>query len=199
MRCEKAIGLLVVAADGEIGPRARRALDRHLAGCASCRAEQVSTENVLACLRRLPRDAAVPAALEQRVLRTVRVLAADDGARGARTLWDRLRGVMPALAAASVVAVAVVGIRGNEGPLPGAAPAHEPAVATPAPAPPAVVRRGRTPVPDEPPAELAAEPDLFVDLDVVRDLERLRHFDAIAGMEAEDPAVEPVSPERSNG
>jgi hypothetical protein len=40
-------------------------------------------------------------------------------------------------------------------------------------------KRSQRPVPSQPPPELAARPDLFVDLPMLRNLERLEHFEAI--------------------
>jgi hypothetical protein len=62
---------------------------------------------------------------------------------------------------------------------------------------PVVARRAKTPPPDEPPPALASRPDLFVDLPVLRNLDKLRHYDSIATMEDDDP-TDDVSPP-SNG
>jgi hypothetical protein len=53
-------------------------------------------------------------------------------------------------------------------------------------------------VPEEPPAELASRPDLFVDLPILDNLEKMEHFDAIATMEDADPTGSDT-PEPSNG
>jgi hypothetical protein len=57
--------------------------------------------------------------------------------------------------------------------------------------------RRKVKVPDEPPAELASRPDLFVDLSLLAELEKIEHFDSIAGMESDPTAPEGTEP--SNG
>jgi hypothetical protein len=42
------------------------------------------------------------------------------------------------------------------------------------------------PPPSEPPAELAAAPDLFVDLPILRNMEKLEHFEAISTTTLDD-------------
>ena len=55
-------------------------------------------------------------------------------------------------------------------------------------------RRPPGSVPSEPPPDLAARPDLFVDLPMLRNLERLEHFEAI-----QTTTLEGQDGERSNG
>jgi hypothetical protein len=87
----------------------------------------VSIEGVLAALDGLSETADVPARLEADVQRQVRGLAADAEAnRWALGPW--VRRVAPALAATAVVALALIGVRAGETPLPAAAP-HPQAVA----------------------------------------------------------------------
>jgi hypothetical protein len=62
--------------------------------------------------------------------------------------------------------------------------------------PRAVARRAKERVPDEPPAELASRPELFVDLPMLRDMDKLQHFDSIATME--DDVIDEAPPP-SNG
>src|SRR5215470_5386342 len=107
MRCRTAHTAIIATRDGELGARRRRALDRHLARCGTCRAEQVAIDDVLAALDRLPDEADVPARLEQNVMRRVRALASDPEPRGAAaSQW--LRVLTPTLAAGAVVAGAVL-------------------------------------------------------------------------------------------
>ena len=197
MRCRTAHSFLITARDGELGARRRHALDRHLARCAGCRTEQVAIEGVLAALDRLPDGTDVPARLEQNVMRRIRALA--DEPVGWRASVDPsrwLRPLTPALAAGAVAAVAIVGMRSRtERPLDPTPPAAQVAVA-PRVAPAPAVRRAKTRVPDEPPAELASRPELFVDLPVLRNLDKLQHFESIATME-EDPTD--ALPPPSNG
>ena len=201
MRCRTARIAILAARDGELGARRQLALDRHLARCAACRAEQAPIEGVLAALDGLDREAAVPARLEQEVLRRVRVLGAEATSETAAQRVARwLGGLVPAFAAAAVVIIAVVGIRGRQqGDTGPASPAVARNATPAAPERTAVARRAKDPVPDEPPAELASRPDLFVDLPILRDMDKLRHFDSIATMEDDDPTVPDTGPSPSNG
>ena len=197
MRCRTAATLMIAASDGELSPRERRALDRHLARCAACRAERVSTEGALAALRALPLEGAVPSALEARVLRAVAQIRAEEAGHG---VWARLRdsigGLAPMLAASAVAVLALVSVRTVDvGPIvPGAARTSDRSGARSAAERPLVARHAKT-VPIDPPAALAARPDLFVDLPMLRNLEKLQHFDAIATMD-DDPSD---GPPPSNG
>ena len=58
----------------------------------------------------------------------------------------------------------------------------------------ALRRRPPGGVPSEPPPDLAARPDLFVDLPMLRNLDRLEHFEAI-----QTTTLEGQDGERSNG
>ena len=197
MRCRTAQTWIVAARDGELGARQRRALDRHLGQCATCRTERVSIEGVLSALDDLSVGTDVPARLEADVLRQVRGLAAD-GAAGdpsaAALAW--LRRIAPALGATAVVALAVIGVRTADVP----APDQRTRVAAPAPAKvERLARRAKAKAPTEPPAELASRPDLFVDLPMLRELDKLQHFDSIATMEDGDPTAPGEEPSPSNG
>jgi anti-sigma factor RsiW len=202
MRCRTAETWIVAARDGELTERQRRALDRHLAACGACRAEQVSLEGVLSALDALEPAAEVPARLEADVFRQVRGLA-EGAAAPAWTLPPWLRRGLPAIAATAVVALAVVGVRSSEVTVPAVhtkvAVAERPRVATP-PAPavakaepeaPVVARRAKSRAPVDPPAELASRPDLFMDLPMLRELDKMQHFDTIATMEDGDGGEAP--------
>ena len=200
MRCRTAQTWIVAARDGELTERQRRVLDRHLAECGACRAEQVSLEGVLSALDALEPAREVPARLEADVFRQVRGLAA--GGEPAWTLPQWLRRGVPAIAATAVVALAVVGVRSSEVavPRPNVTVAERPRVATPAPAQavakaeadaPVVARRAKPRAPIDPPEELASRPDLFVDLPMLRELDKMQHFDSIATMEDADGGEAP--------
>jgi hypothetical protein len=204
MRCRTAQTWIVAARDGELDERQRRALDRHLAECGACRTEQVSLEGVLAALDALEPAREVPARLEADVFRQVRGLAAE-GAGGGWTLPEWLRRGIPAIAATAVVMIAVVGIRSSQVATPEArksvAVAARPRANDAAPAPataiakaeqaPAAARRAKSRAPIDPPAELASRPDLFVDLPMLRELDKMQHFDSIATMEDTDGGEAP--------
>jgi hypothetical protein len=198
MRCRTAHSFLITARDGELTARRRRALDRHLSHCAACRTEQVTIEGVLAALDRLPDATDVPARLEQNVMRKVRALADEPVGWGASLDPSRwLRTLAPTIAAGAVAGLAIFGLRSTtERPLDAVPPPAPAAVARRDEAAAPAARRAKTRVPDEPPAELASRPELFVDLPVLRNLDKLQHFESIATME-DDPTDEEPPP--SNG
>jgi anti-sigma factor RsiW len=182
---------MAAAVDGALTVHERTALDAHVAGCPACAAEMRRTETLLTALDGLGRETEVPARLEQATLRRIR-LAADE-APERRRWWSWLGTPVPALALAAtvVVALSVTALR-NTADVPGAsAPAPAPQVAkapppVPAPVEPRVVASARPPVapavptpPVEPPPALAASPDLFIDLPILRHMEKLSHFEAI--------------------
>jgi hypothetical protein len=153
----------------------------------------VAIDDVLAALDRLPEQTEVPARLEQEIMRRVRALASEpDADASPASRW--LRVLTPALAAGAVAAAAVFGLRTVADRDPTVRVSAPVGVATRHDAPPAVARRAKTRIPDEPPAELASRAELFVDLPMLRDLDKLQHFDSIATMD-DDPtdAVPPPS------
>ena len=180
--CRRARNSMVASRDGELTARRQRALERHLDRCGACRTERVALEGVLATLDGLSLEADVPPALEHAVMRRIRALAEDEQESPRTLAWTRT--LAPAVAASAVVLLAVVGLRSGE-----VAPPRAPtkvAVASPAAAPtarPVVARREKTRAPAEPPAALASRPDLFMDLPMLRQFEKIQHFDAIAGMD----------------
>ena len=195
MRCGRAQMFMTAAVDGELVPRHRRALDRHLAGCETCRAELGTTERMLRALDALPMEAEVPDRLEAATLRQVRLLAAEAEERETTAWWRRWR-PLPAFAAVAVaVLLLAVGIGRRTGQMPVARsvspPSQKIARATPQ-APPTPAPRAEapksTPPPPEPPPELAAAPDLFMELPILRNMEKLEHFDAIRTTTLDDEA-----------
>jgi hypothetical protein len=227
MRCGRAERWLAAAGDGELSARRRAALDRHLAACASCRAEQAATARVLEAIAALPGEAAVPDRLEQATLRAVRLAAAaEDEARQMRP-WRRWLAIsMPALAAAAVVVLAVVGMEGD--PAPASRPAEVARRPAPRVEPPAAVARdggaarrpvtretappvevARRPADDAPPAapdapaaapvELVSMPDLFVELPMLQHLEKLKNFDSIITTTVDGDLQAPGEESQSSG
>jgi len=204
MRCRRATRWMVTALDGELPARRRRVLDDHLARCPVCRGEMASTAAVLEGLGGLATSSEVPARLEQATFRRVRLLAAAEAERAAeRGWWMRLR--LPALGlATAVVAFVAVGLmRGtSDHPVasrPGGGGRRVVAQAPAKDRPPLVASRdGRGPkataiLPAEPPPELAAAPELFMDLPLLRNMEKLEHFEAIRMTTLDD------GDEQSNG
>jgi anti-sigma factor RsiW len=200
MRCQRAQKWMTAAVDGELAPRRRRALDAHLAACAACRRELAVTERMLAALEGLPMEAAVSPRLEQATLRRVRLAAADEAERGPASRWTRWL-PLPAFAlATAAVLVLAFGIVRRTGQVPGA-PAVRPVPTAVAksepPAPPSALRpppriaKGGPP-PAEPPAKLAEAPDLFMDMPIIRNLDKLENFEAIRTTTLDD---EPATPD----
>ena len=194
MRCQRARKWMTAAVDGELSPRRRRALDGHLAACAACRRELAVTERMLAALEGLPMEAAVSARLEQATLRRVRLAAADEAERAPasrRARWLPL----PAFAlATAAVLVLAIGIVRRAGEVPGP-PAVRPAPKVDAQAPPSPLsppRRIVKALPAEPPAKLAEAPELFVDMPIIRNLDKMTHFEAIQTTTLDD---EPATPD----
>jgi hypothetical protein len=185
MRCARAQALMTAAVDGELTPRRRGALDRHLAGCEGCRRELATTARVLTALETLSMEAAVPEALEHATLRRVRVAAAEESLRPATARW-RIWLSLPAFAVATAaVVVLAFGIMRLTGDAPAGPGMSHPKAAPQHAAPPGPIARlpGRIPPPKappaEPPPELAAAPDKFMNLPILKNLEKLEHFEAI--------------------
>jgi anti-sigma factor RsiW len=208
MRCERAQELVAAAVDDELAPRRRRALDRHLAGCEVCRRELGATERLLGMLDALPMEAEVSVDLEQATLRRVRLLAADESEKAERTRWTRwlpLPAFAVATAAVTVLAIGVMRYAGETS-VPASIPSapvtpDRVASATTPPAPKPSARTG-APRMTEPPAELppklAAAPDLFMDLPILRNMEKLEHFEAIQTTTLDDETPSGEEPP-SNG
>jgi anti-sigma factor RsiW len=180
---------MTAAIDGELRPDRRAALDRHVAGCPACRDELATTTTMLDALAELPAESEVPARLEQATLRRVRQLA--DAPVRAERWWSSWTLPAAAVAAAAVAAVVLSGRPESPSAPPPAvrvasapAPSQVARAAAERPVAAVVAEAGRKKVvvgepPSEPPPALAAAPDLFVNLPVLRHLEKLEHFDAI--------------------
>ncbi len=174
MRCNRARQVMNQALDGELRPRRRRALDRHLVACPACRVEMATTERLFEALDLLDDEAEVPASLAHDTLRTVRLDAAEAAAARGRS-WGWGAVLTPALGAAAAVVLMLSGVARQD---------ESPQRALTAPARPQTriagrARRSTAPPPDAPPPALAAAPELFIQLPVLRNLEKLEHYDAI--------------------
>lgn len=211
MRCGRAQGFMAAAADGELAPRRRHALDRHVASCPPCRAELTSTERLLAAFESLPSETAVSERLEQATLRRVRIAAAEEAERAEARRWTRWLPLPAfAIATAAVLVMAVGIFTRSEVPVPplgevARKPAEDRVAArTDVPAAPAQTARAETPrriepVPAEPPPDLAEAPEKFVNLPILRNLEKLEHFDAIQTTTLDDEPATPGKEQPSNG
>ena len=204
MRCRRAQRWMVAAVDGELAPRRRRMLEDHVGSCPACRRDLAGTGEVLERVAGLAAQCEVPSRLEQATLRRVRLLAAADEERSAaRGWWAGLRAPALALATAAVAIVAVALTRGAGDRQPITSRAldqHRVAAQAPAREKPRMIASSerRAPkaaenLPVEPPAELAAAPDLFIELPILRNMEKLEHFEAIGTTSLDDGG------EQSNG
>jgi anti-sigma factor RsiW len=207
MRCARAQKMMTAALDGELDARRRRALDAHVAGCPPCRRELAATERTLAALEALTMEAAVGDALMHSTLRRARLAAAEE-AEGAARAWWRAWLPLPAVAVATaVVALLTFGVFRYTGEVPGPtgmerAPTGVARSSSP-PAPARTARASRPGAvepPTEPPPDLAAAPGKFIDLPILRNLDKLEHFEAIQTTTLDDePATPDGEPEPSNG
>jgi hypothetical protein len=207
---------MTATVDGELSPRQQRAFEAHLTGCAVCRDELTATERMLAALEALPAETEVPALLEQETLRRVRIEAAEEAERVAASRgWTRLR--VPAVVLTALAALVLVIVGHDEGrretevartPVAAAKPATESfarARATrtddrvaSAPAPAAVAQEPEK-APDGPPPALAARPDLFMELPILRNLEKLEHFEQIETTTVDGQPRSDAAPEQQRG
>ncbi len=213
MRCRRAQEQMTAAADRALGPRRRAALDRHVARCAACAREVTATRRLLDTVAGLMTEAEVPVALEQATLRRVRLAAAEEDETVRQPRWWSFP--VPALAfgsaAALALAIGLVWWSGPEAPAGGARSGLRVATASPSrrgeqrtPGGSREVRlanrAGRSAPPQEPPPELAAAPDLFVDLPLLKNMEKLEHFEAIRTTTVDEvPAVPGGQEPPSNG
>jgi hypothetical protein len=215
---------MVEALEETLAPRRRRALDDHLAACASCQKEIETTERLFGALAVLPMEADVPARLEQSTLRAVRLASAEEAERKAEGTsgfrWFRV--MVPAFAAAATVAVAFVATQRST-PVPSPVVAG-PGAAAPGPAQVAKAASRNTPeaaprvvaaakpapregrpqiavaaVPVELPVELSQRPDLLFALPILHNLDKLEHFEKIQTTVLDDDIGQPPGDTDSNG
>ena len=195
MRCGSAQKLIVAAVDGEITPERRRDLDEHVAACTECLGELHATESLLGALESLPQEAEVPPLVEAATLRRMRVAAAEEQERKERR-WGWFPAPVLAAAGVAVLALAInlrpEGRQGTPQPVmtPEATGVRQLARAPERPAPPpaprqevAVATADDALPPADPPPDLAAAPELFMNLPIIRNMEKLEHFEAITMVE----------------
>jgi anti-sigma factor RsiW len=210
MRCGRAQQMMTAAVDGELTPQRRAALDAHLAGCETCRCELAATERLLSVLETLPMEAFVGEGLEQATLRRVRQAAAEEADSPARRWWASwfpLPAVAIATAAVAVLALGVVTYSPDGGPALLTRVRKTRVASAGRPLPPTEPTRTAhanpprvTPHVDELPPELAAAPDKFMNLPILKNLEKLQHFEAIQTTTLDDdPETPDGGPEPSNG
>jgi len=209
---------MIAKADDELSPRQQRALEGHLAECSACREEIAATERMLAAVAALPMEAEVPVLLEQETLRRVRIAAAEEAEQlAARRWWWRLR--VPAVAITALAALLLVIVGHDEmedkaapqAPTVVAAKPAEPKLArehrdapavevAEAPAPTAVAQapEAERPSEDLPPA-LTERPDLFMELPILRNMEKLENFEQIETTTVDGQPRSDAGPESRRG
>jgi anti-sigma factor RsiW len=200
MRCRGARRILLAALDGEIDAGTREVLDRHLAGCAACRVARDETARLHGALGGLPQAAAVPPGLEQAALRRIRAaLAEAEADRG----WWSLRRAWWLAAPAAAAAVALFVWRQAPprearvaAPAAVSAPAPERAPTPRSPAAEAPVRVAQSKAPAStagaaaPPPQVAEALDLYLDLPILENLEKLENYESIRTVDVGDERTE---------
>jgi hypothetical protein len=201
MHCDRARTIMISAMDEPITDAQRRELAAHVRGCERCEREQRQLERLTAALDRLGDEVAVPPGLEGEVLRRIR-----EPAEAGPSLIERLRAWMspPALAAACAAGLILVLTLAERATPPVVAPRPvarapvEPGMAPTVTARATPAARGgagtddgeavvmasasdRWTSPDgPPPAELEGALPLLLDLPILRNMEKLEHYDNIA-------------------
>lgn len=195
MRCRGTRRMLLAALDGEITVAEREALDAHLSGCETCRAAAGETARLHHALRALPGAVAVPAGLEQATLRRVRAVLVDEDAApgvGFGTRWSGWWMATPLAAALAGVIIWRV-LPGGDAPGPSEVAALRPvptservAAALPPAEPVAPAARVAAPAAPSAQGDVAAPPpqvaealDLFLEMPILENMEKLQNFDSI--------------------
>lgn len=198
MRCRGARRKLLAALDGELDTAEREALEAHLSRCEPCRGVAGETTRLHRALAGMPQAADLPVDMEQATLRRVRGVLAEEaqarfGGGGGRWWW------VAAPLAATLAGVVVWRS------LPGGPPSSREVVVA-EPPPPSVGRLAAREVPDRrtdpirahpgagadrdepldapaPPPQVAEAIDLFLEMPLLENMEKLQNFDAIRTVE----------------
>jgi len=219
MRCATARRWMMDVVAAKLPQRRAVALRGHLDACPACREELRRTEALESALKALAVAPPIPPRVEAETLRRVRELRAQPAATpGGLRSWRWIAVGVPACATAMLVLLVARGLEQEsvgarharvvpstaappttDLPQPGTqrGARQRPAASQlarqerpdrgPVVAAPATATRGR-----EVPDELLARPDLFVDLPLLTQMEKLEHFEAIV-------SVAPESAEQPNG
>ena len=187
MGCRTARRSLLAARDGELAAAEREALDAHLGDCQACRALAEETTRLHRALAAIPQSAALPPGLAEATLRRVRAELADEAPVRGAWWW------MAAPLAAGLAGVVIWHTWPSTlAPPPPVAPANrpaEPAARAPerlaskpvtAPAPATVVDA------PAPPPQVAEALDLYLDMPILENLEKLQNYDAIRTVDVGD-------------
>jgi hypothetical protein len=182
MRCQTARRWMTRDLAGELSSGRAGRLAQHVERCEGCRRERAAYAALDGMLGTLMLDGPLPPRLEQDTLRRIRLAASEDDAAERLGAWRWLRFGAPAVAGAAVLLLAMRGVQPSAEPVTkplAAYGASRQAAPAPAAARPATRRRAVASVPRQPPPELAARPDLFVNLPVLRNMDKLQHYEAI--------------------
>jgi hypothetical protein len=187
MRCRTARRSLLAARDGELAPVEREALDAHLSVCEACHALAGETARLHRALAAMPQRADVPPGLAEATLRRVRAEMADDApARGA--WWWMAAPLAAGLAGVAmwhtwpttVVAPSPSATASLSGESAAAAPKR--LASKPMPAPSASGAADTA----TPPPQVADALDLFLDMPILENMEKLQNYDAIRTVDVGD-------------
>jgi len=177
---------MLAALDGELGTAEHQALNAHLNGCEPCRTAADEIARLHRALTAMPRAADLPAGLKVATLRRVQGVLATEGRARARFEAGRWWWVAAPLAATLAGVLLWRSLPG--GPPSGShlvAAKHSSAPVSP-PAAEQIASRaatapGRDSSPDapSPPPQVAEALDLFLEMPILENMEKLQNFDAI--------------------
>ena len=186
MRCRTARRSLLAARDGELAPAEREALGAHLSGCEGCRALAGETARLHRALAAMQQRAEVPPGLAEATLRRVRAEVVDE--RAPRGAWWWMAAPLAAGLAGVVMwhawpaAVVPPQQQAAMSPKEPAATAPKQVASKAAPA----ATAGEAADAAEPPPQIAQSLDLYLDMPILENMEKLQNYDAIRTVDVTD-------------
>jgi anti-sigma factor RsiW len=195
MGCRGARRKVLAALDEELSTGEREALNAHLRGCESCRTAADEIARLHRALAAIPQAGDLPPGLEAATLRRVRGVLAPEGRGRAgfeAGLWWWVTAPLAATLAGVFVWRSLPG-----GPPSGSHPVPEQPASVVRPAaepsaPRTVAAGGRDSSPDTaaPPPQVADALDLFLEMPILENMEKLQNFDAIRTVDLGEDASE---------
>jgi anti-sigma factor RsiW len=186
MRCRGARRKILAALDGELSTAEGEALNAHLSGCEPCRTAADEIARLHRALTAMPQATDLPAGLEAATLRRVRGVLATEGPARARFeagRWWWVAAPLAATLAGVLVWRSVPGGPPTESHLgaakPSPAPISPPAGEQIASRPATAAGRDSSPDAAAPPPQVAETLDLFLEMPILENMEKLQNFDAI--------------------